>query len=260
MKHLKTISIITIILFSVSCGFFSKGNKDKPSILEIGKQLVKEAKKQQKKYKKDMDVEFDKAGKSDSNSTKIDAKKLPLTEEHFKVSLKNLDSAVDNLKQLNSDIKAKTKDGNLSTMDAFSLVGKIAGFATGYSTEYIDNNYKGEEKEEMKTAFKKIMGMYMIDAGINANKKSFSKENMANLVEMKKQLNNIEGTKEEKAQAMKDVEKMEQEMKNLEEYGKNPLKDYSKEDVEQFNSFKPEIAKKVKVIKTIIKEMGENLK
>jgi hypothetical protein len=259
MKHLKIITLIIILSLGFSCGFFSKGEKEgKKSLLEIGKQLVKEAKKQQKKYKSDMDVEITANNKEKAN--KVDAKTLRLKEKHFEVALKNLDSSINQLEKLNKDIEEKTKDGEISTFEAFALIGKVASLGTGYSSEYIDKNFEGQEKEEMKTAFSKIMSMYMIDSGIKGNKEIYSKENMENLIKMKKQMENLDNNKAEKEKAMKDIEEMQQQMKKMEEYAKNPLKDYSEEDVKQFEEFKPQLDKKIKTIKSLLKKMGDKLK
>jgi len=261
MKQIKTITVITILIFSVSCGFFSNGDKgNKQSILEIGKKLVKEAKKQQKKYKSDMDVEMS-AG-NEEKVEKVDAKKIKLNDKHFEVALKNLDASIDNLKQLEKDIDEKTKDGEISAFEAFALIGKVASLGTGYSSEYIDKNFKGQEREEMKAAFSKIMTMYAIDAGgIKDNKDLFSKENMEELMKLKEKMANMDGaSKEEKEKAMKEMDAMENQMKTMEGYTKNPLKDYSEEDVKMLKKFKPEIDKKVKTIKSLFEKMGERLK
>ncbi len=260
MKQLKTITVITILIFSVSCGFFSKGEKEgKKSLLQIGKQLVKEAKKQQKKYKSDMEIEMD--TKNNEQTQKIDAKTIKLNDKHFEVTLKNLDSSINQLEELNKDIESKTKDGEISAFEAFALIGKVASLGTGYSSEYIDKNFKGQEREEMKAAFSKIMAMYAIDSsGIKDNKDLFSKENMEELIKVKEKMANMEGaSKEEKEKAMKEMEAMENQMKTMEGYTKNPLKDYSEEDVKMLKQHKPQLDKKIKTIKSLLKKMGEKL-
>lgn len=260
MKYLKTIAVLTVFLLSTSCGFFGKGDKDKPSLMDIGKQLAKQVKKQQKKNNEKMDIEFEQTKGEEGDVQKFDAKTIELKEEHFDVSIKNLDSAIDNLKNLNKDIEEKTKDGNFSAFDAFALVGKMSGFATGYSTEYIDKNFEGSERNEMKAAFSKIMGMYMIDSTITNGEQTKTTTNEKDFDKMKEQIANMNGTDEEKEQASKSLEEMENQIKTMQEYTKNPLKDYKKEDVEKFKKFKPEITEKVKTLKAILKKMGDSLK
>lgn len=258
MKFFK-LMVMTIVFSSlVSCGFFGKSDKDKPSLLDIGKKIVKEVKKQQNKNKKGMDVEFSK--ENSETVEKFDPKTIALKEEHFEVTLKNLDSGLENIKKLSEDIKEKTKDGKLSAMDTFSILGKVSGFATGYSTEYIDKNYEGSERNEMKAAFSKIMGMYMVESTINNGKKSKSSFNQEKFDNMKKQIDSMKGTDAEKEKALASLKEMEKQMKSYQEYNKNPLKDYPENEVKEYEKYKPEIKEKVAMLKKIIKEMGDSLK
>lgn len=258
MKFFKLIVLGIVFSSLVSCGFFGKSDKDKPSLLDIGKKLVKEVKKQQDKNKKDMDVEFTKEGKEAAK--KYDPKTVSLNEEHFDVAVKNLDSAIDDVKILSEEIKDKTKDGKLSAMDTFSIIGKISGFATGYSTEYIEKNFEGSKKNEMKAAFSKIMGMYMVESTILKGKKSKNSMSQEKLNQMKKQIESMSGSSEEKAKAKKSFEEMEKQLKSYQEYRENPLKDYPENEVEEFKQYKPKLDEKIVLLKKIIKEMGENLK